>query len=96
MRGILSTLLSGLQEWQEKWRPLWSEMRDASLAQPVDLALVATWSTMNYMVRSYFALRLGDYLTAPTAALYRDQLWPGCISDNANLTRLLIVNRYSL
>jgi hypothetical protein len=74
---------SGLAEWQSIWEPLWHEMRDAKLAQQPDLAAVHTWSTMQYGLRSFFPLRMADYITRPAASMYRDHLSPDWFSDNA-------------
>jgi len=77
-----------LKEWQTLWRPLWEEMRDAAPATPPDLAAVMTWSTMHYGLRTFFPLRLGDYVTPTAAALYRDGLWPDWFTENAPLDNL--------
>lgn len=79
---------AALKEWQAIWKPLWDEMRDAELAQKPDIAAVTTWSTMQYALRTFFALRMGDYATRTAAALYRDQLWPTWFSEDAPLDNL--------
>jgi hypothetical protein len=79
---------AGLEEWQNRWRPLWQQMRDATLAMPPDIAGVTTWSTMQYALRSFFPLRLGDYVTRTAAAMYRDQLWPAWFSEDGPLENL--------
>ena len=37
---------AGLQEFQSLWRPLWRELRDAVPAEPSDILVLSTWSTM--------------------------------------------------
>ncbi|XHR28350.1 MAG: beta-galactosidase [Chthoniobacteraceae bacterium] len=83
----------GLTEYEHLWRPIWRELRDAELAPAPDIAGVTTWSTMQYGVRTFFPLRLGDYMTKTAAALYRDQLWPAWFSENASMDHL---GRYKL
>jgi len=84
---------AGLAEWKSLWRPLWQEMRDASLAERPEVAAVAAWSSMHYALRSFFCLRLGDYATATAAALDRDQLHAAWFSENSTLEGL---GRYKL
>jgi hypothetical protein len=72
-------------EWQNKWAPLWRELRDARLAQEPDLAVVKTWSTMHYGLRTFFPHRLNDYCSPMAAVVYRDQLWPTWFSENCDL-----------
>jgi len=72
-------------EWKNKWAPLWRELRDARLAQPPDLAVVKTWSTMHYGLRTYFPHRLNDYCSPFAAIVYRDHLWPTWFSENCDL-----------
>lgn len=79
---------NALVEFQKVWRPIWRELRDAELAPPSDLAIFSTWSTMQYGLRSFFPLRLGDYLTRTAAAAYREQLWPAWFSENGALDQL--------
>jgi len=76
---------AAVTEWQNKWAPLWRELRDAQLAQPPDLAVVKTWSTMHYGLRTYFPHRLNDYCSAFAAVVYRDHLWPTWFSENCDL-----------
>lgn len=78
----------GLKEWQTLWRPLWQELRDARTADAPDIAALMTWSTMQYGLRTFFPLRLGDYVTPTAAALYRDGLWPEWFTENAPLDNL--------
>ncbi len=87
---------AGLQEFQSLWRPLWRELRDAVPAEPSDILVLSTWSTMQYLERSFFTMRQDDFVTRLAAALYRDQLWPDWFSENApssvlNGRKLLIV-----
>jgi hypothetical protein len=72
-------------EWQNKWAPLWRELRDARLAEEPDLAVVKTWSTMHYALRTFFPHRLNDYCSPMAAVVYRDQLWPTWFSENCDL-----------
>jgi hypothetical protein len=74
---------AGLAEWQSIWAPLWHELRDSQLASQPDMAAVHTWSTMQYGLRTFFPLRMADYITRPSAAMYRDHLSPDWFSDNA-------------
>jgi len=78
----------GLKEWQTLWRPLWEELRDAVPADAPDVAGLMTWSTMHYGLRTFFPLRLGDYVTPTAAAAYRDGLWPDWFTENARLDDL--------
>jgi hypothetical protein len=78
----------GLQEWQKVWRPLWEDLRDAQPADAPDVAGLMTWSTMHYGLRTFFPLRLGDYVTPTAAAAYRDGLWPDWFTENARLDNL--------
>ncbi len=77
-----------LEEWQKLWRPMWQEFRDAKLAQQPDMGVLTTWSTMQYLVRSFFSMRQDDYTTRLAAAAYRDHLWPTWFSENSAMTSL--------
>jgi len=86
----------GLAAWQSLWRPLWQELRDAELTQAPTVAVLNSWSTMQYLHRSFFALRQDDMVTRLAASLYRDGIWPAWFSENApadvlNNRKLLIV-----
>ena len=61
------------------------ELRDARLAEEPDLAVVKTWSTMHYGLRTFFPHRLNDYCSPMAAVVYRDQLWPTWFSENCDL-----------
>ncbi|WP_157836944.1 alpha-amylase family protein [Geminisphaera colitermitum] len=84
---------AGLAEWVELWSPLWKELRDSELARQPDMAAVHTWSTMQFGLRSFFPLRMGDYVTRPAAAMYRDKLAPAWFSENGTMQDL---DRYKL
>ena len=75
----------GVAEWKNKWAPLWRELRDARLVQEPDIAVVKTWSTMHYGLRTFFPHRLNDYCSPMAAVVYRDQLWPTWFSENCDL-----------
>ncbi len=73
----------GLAAWQSLWRPLWQELRDAELTQAPTVAVLNSWSTMQYLHRSFFPLRQDDLVTRLAASLYRDGIWPAWFSENA-------------
>jgi hypothetical protein len=79
---------AALTEWQQKWRPLWQELRDAVLASAPDVGGVMSFSTMHYGLRTFFTLRERDYITGTAAALYRDQLWPYWFTEDGTLKGL--------
>ena len=74
---------AGLNEWQQRWRPLWQELRDARPTEPPAVMVLSSWSTMQYLVRSFFTMRQDDMVTRLAAALYRDGVWPDWCSENA-------------
>lgn len=74
---------AGLEDWQTLWRPLWQELRDAEPTAPPTVAVLTSWSTMQYLHRTFFSMRQDDLTTRLAAALYRDGVWPTWFSENA-------------